>query len=114
MHSAQPPLNALKAFEATARHLSFTLAAVEMNVTPGALSHQIRGLEEFLRVKLFERRTRSMPRRFGAFAEEPRQRRNRPQFGRQSMVFRLGAGDANHPDFCFVGNLGFMRTVICI
>lgn len=60
MHSAAPPLNALKAFEATARHLSFTLAAVELNVTPGALSHQIRGLEEFLGIKLFERRTRSI------------------------------------------------------
>lgn len=60
MHNTAPPLNALKAFEATARHLSFTLAAVELNVTPGALSHQIRGLEEFLAVKLFERRTRSI------------------------------------------------------
>lgn len=60
MHSAAPPLNALKAFEATARHMSFTLAAVELHVTPGALSHQIRGLEEFLGVKLFERRTRSI------------------------------------------------------
>lgn len=60
MHNTAPPLNALKAFEATARHLSFTLAAVELNVTPGALSHQIRGLEEFLAVKLFERQTRSI------------------------------------------------------
>jgi len=60
MHSAMPPLNALKAFEAAARHLSFTRAAVEMNVTPGALSHQIRGLEEFLGVRLFERNTRAI------------------------------------------------------
>jgi LysR family transcriptional regulator, glycine cleavage system transcriptional activator len=60
MHSTMPPLNALKAFEAAARHLSFTRAAVEMNVTPGALSHQIRGLEEFLGVRLFERHTRSI------------------------------------------------------
>lgn len=60
MHKGLPPLSALRAFEAAARHLSFTLAANEMNVTPGALSHQIRGLEEFLGVRLFERRTRSI------------------------------------------------------
>lgn len=60
MHKGMPPLNALRAFEAAARYLSFTLAAGEMNVTPGALSHQIRGLEEFLGVRLFERHTRSI------------------------------------------------------
>lgn len=60
MHNTMPPLTALKAFEAVARHLSFTHAAVEMNVTTGALSHQIRGLEEFLGVRLFERNTRSI------------------------------------------------------
>lgn len=55
-----PPLNALRAFEATARHLSFTRAADELAVTPAALSHQIRGLEEFLGKRLFDRRTRSI------------------------------------------------------
>ncbi|RZI44530.1 transcriptional regulator GcvA [Herbaspirillum sp. HC18] len=60
MHGSMPPLSALRAFEAAARHLSFTKAAAELNVTPGALSHQIRGLEEFLGVQLFERRTRSI------------------------------------------------------
>jgi LysR family glycine cleavage system transcriptional activator len=60
MHSTIPPLNALRAFEAAARHLSLTRAAAEMHVTPGALSHQIRGLEEFLGVRLFERGTRSI------------------------------------------------------
>lgn len=60
MHSAMPPLNALRAFEAAARHLSLTKAAEELNVTPGAVSHQIRGLEEFLQVKLFERRVRAI------------------------------------------------------
>jgi hypothetical protein len=38
MHSVPPPLNALRAFEAAARHLSLTKAALELNVTPGALS----------------------------------------------------------------------------
>lgn len=60
MHSAMPPLSALRAFEAAARHLSFTRAAAELHVTAGALSHQIRGLEELLGVKLFERRVRSI------------------------------------------------------
>ena len=54
------PLNALRAFEATARHLSFAKAAGELNVTPGALSHQIRGLETLLGVKLFERKVRAI------------------------------------------------------
>src|SRR6516162_8962647 len=49
MHAA-PPLNALRAFEAAARHLSLTKAAQELNVTPGAISHQIRGLETLLGV----------------------------------------------------------------
>lgn len=60
MHSSLPPLSALRAFEAVARHLSFSKAAAELNVTPGALSHQIRGLEEFLGISLFERRTRAV------------------------------------------------------
>jgi LysR family transcriptional regulator, glycine cleavage system transcriptional activator len=60
MHSAPPPLNALRAFEAAARHLSLTKAALELNVTPGALSHQVRGLEDHLGVKLFDRGVRSI------------------------------------------------------
>ena len=55
-----PPLNALRAFEATARHLSMAKAADELNVTPGALSHQIRGLEASLGLALFERGVRSI------------------------------------------------------
>lgn len=55
-----PPLNALKAFEATARHLSFSKAAAELHVTPAALSHQIRGLEDLLGLKLFFRRARAI------------------------------------------------------
>src|SRR5688572_8338880 len=60
MHRPMPPLNALRAFEAAARHLSLTKAAAELNVTAGALSHQIRGLEELLGMKLFERGVRSI------------------------------------------------------
>jgi LysR family glycine cleavage system transcriptional activator len=59
---AQPllPLNALRAFEAIARHMSFARAAEELHVTPAALSHQIRGLEEQLGLPLFTRRTRAI------------------------------------------------------
>lgn len=55
-----PPLNALRAFEIAARHLSFKLAAEELSVTPTAISHQIRGLEEDLGVPLFRRLTRAL------------------------------------------------------
>src|SRR5258708_36883370 len=61
MHRSMAPLTALRAFEAAARHLSLTRAATELHVTAGALSHQIRGLEELLGVKLFERRVRAPP-----------------------------------------------------
>ena len=49
------PLNALRAFEAAGRHLSFVKAADELHVTPGAISHQIKGLEDYLSVALFRR-----------------------------------------------------------
>ncbi len=50
-----PPLNGLKAFEAAARSESFTRAAEELNVTQGAVSHQVKALEEVLGLKLFRR-----------------------------------------------------------
>lgn len=50
-----PPLNALRAFEAAARHLSFKEAAAELFVTSTAISHQIRNLEDLVGFKLFER-----------------------------------------------------------
>jgi LysR family glycine cleavage system transcriptional activator len=53
-----PPLKSLQAFEAAGRHLSFTEAARELNVTPGAISQQIRMLEDFLEIKLFKRLNR--------------------------------------------------------
>jgi LysR family glycine cleavage system transcriptional activator len=55
-----PPLHALRAFEAAARHLSFARAAAELNLTPSAISHQIRHLEESLGRRLFERRHRGL------------------------------------------------------
>ena len=58
--SRLPPLNALRAFEAAARHLSFKNAARELHVTPGAVSHQVKLLEEHLGVSLFRRLTRAL------------------------------------------------------
>lgn len=55
-----PPLNALRAFEAAARHLSFTKAAEELHVTQAAISHQIKGLEEWLAMPLFRRMNRAL------------------------------------------------------
>ena len=55
-----PPLNALRAFEAAARHLSFKNAALELSVTPTAVSHQIKLLEESIGVLLFRRLTRAL------------------------------------------------------
>lgn len=60
MARSLPPLTALRAFEAAARLLSFTKAARELNVTPAAVSHQIRGLEKYLGVTLFRRTTRRL------------------------------------------------------
>jgi LysR family glycine cleavage system transcriptional activator len=55
MRPRLPPLNALKAFEAAARHESFTQAAAELCVTQGAVSHQVKALEAELSIKLFNR-----------------------------------------------------------
>lgn len=60
MPQSLPPLNSVRAFEATARHLSFSKAADELNVTPAALSHQVRALEERLGLQLFHRRARAI------------------------------------------------------
>lgn len=60
MSGRLPPLNALKAFEATARLLSVKKAALELNVTPAAVSHQIKALEAHLGVQLFLRHNRAL------------------------------------------------------
>jgi LysR family transcriptional regulator, glycine cleavage system transcriptional activator len=60
MTARLPSLNGLRAFEAAARHLSFTNAATELNVTQTAISHQIRRLEQELGIRLFIRQNRSL------------------------------------------------------
>ena len=60
MPKSLPSLNSLRSFEAVARHLSFSKAAEELHVTPGAVSQQIRALEELLGARLFDRTKRSV------------------------------------------------------
>jgi len=60
MRTRLPPLPALRAFEAAARHLSFTRAADELHVTQAAVSYQIKSLEDALGVRLFQRLTRRL------------------------------------------------------
>ena len=60
MTARLPSLNGLRAFEAAARHLSFTRAASELNVTQTAISHQIQRLEDQLGIALFVRRNRAL------------------------------------------------------
>jgi len=55
-----PPLNSLRAFEAAARHLSFTRAADDLFVTQAAVSHQVKALEDHLGLKLFKRMNRAL------------------------------------------------------
>ena len=60
MNAHLPPLSALRAFEAAARHMSFSKAADELHVTPAAVSHQIHALEQDLGVTLFHRMNRAI------------------------------------------------------
>ena len=102
MTARLPSLNGLRAFEAAARHLSFTQAASELNVTQTAISHQIKRLEEELGVRLFVRQNRSLtltPAGAGISPRHPRrlqrsQARDRPPAaqGRRPCADGLDAG----------------------
>jgi LysR family glycine cleavage system transcriptional activator len=117
-----PPLNALRAFEAAARHLSFKRAAAELHVTQAAVSHQVRALEAELGLALFVRLHRALaltaagqrcfpPLRdaFDRLEDATRSLRGRapaprlvlsivPSFGANWLVPRLGQFRARHPD----------------
>lgn len=86
-----PPLNALRAFEAAARHLSFTKAADELNVTPGAISQQIRQLEDFAGTPLFKRTGRSVLLTDAAQACLPLVREAFEQIGEAGRLMRAPA-----------------------
>lgn len=118
-----PPLVALRAFEAAARHQSFRMAAEELAVTATAISHQIRHLEQLLGVALFERRARrvaltpegrtlfpALREAFDVMNEalaplmRPKRRRiitlsATPAFVARLLVPRLAAFQAVHPTF---------------
>lgn len=117
-----PPLNTLRAFEASARHLSFKLAADELAVTPTAISHQIKQLEDHLGTPLFQRLTRALQLTpageamlpkireglecFAAGVERTRQRNRAhslyvvapPSFTARWLVTRLHDFTRNNPD----------------
>jgi LysR family glycine cleavage system transcriptional activator len=117
-----PPLHAVRAFEAAARHLSFNLAAEELHVTPSAVSHQIRALEDYLGTRLFDRLTRrviltrdgqaflpavqSALQQLSAASERILSRRDdgsltvqaSPNFATEWLVPRLLGFQAEHPD----------------
>src|SRR6476661_1251424 len=84
-----PPLNALKAFEAAARHESFTRAAEELCVTQGAVSHQVKALEAELGLKLFNRERQ----RGGALTVS-----TSPNFAAKWLVHRLSRFAETHPE----------------
>jgi LysR family glycine cleavage system transcriptional activator len=119
--AALPPLNALRAFEATARHLSMKQAAAELGVTPGAVSQLVRLLEDRLGTVLFHRAQRrlrltdagaayAVPLRhaFRQIAEATQRLRQAcgrslavsapPAFAMSWLVPRLGRFRARHPD----------------
>jgi LysR family glycine cleavage system transcriptional activator len=117
-----PPLNAVKAFEAAARSESFTRAAEELNVTQGAVSHQVKALEDTLGVKLFNRERqrlviteagreylaviRDALDRIAAGTERLVQRQSSgvltvstsPDFAAKWLVIRLGRFAESHPE----------------
>lgn len=117
-----PPLNALKSFEAAARHESFTRAAAELHVTQGAVSHQVKALEAELGIKLFHRErqrlmiteagreylnvVRDALDRIGVGTEHLVQRQSAgtltvsisPDFAAKWLVHRLGRFAQAHPD----------------
>ena len=86
-----PPLNALRAFEAAARRLSFTKAAEELNVTPGAISQQIRQLEDYAGTPLFKRTGRSVLLTDAAQASLPLVRDAFEQIGEAGRIMRAPA-----------------------
>ena len=117
-----PSLNAMRAFEAAARHLSFTHAAEELHVSQGAISHHVKTLEDQLETKLFDRRPSGLELteagaaylpglrvafdRLAQATSDLRQRRASniltvsvsPNFASRWLVHRLGAFAEEHPD----------------
>src|ERR1700710_1312529 len=83
-----PPLNALRAFEAAARHMNFSRAAEELSVTPGAVSQQIQNLEDYVGAALFKRTPKGLL--LTDAAQTP--------FAAKWRLPRLGYFEAKHPE----------------
>jgi LysR family glycine cleavage system transcriptional activator len=122
MRRSLPPLNALRSFDAAARHQSFTRAADELCVTQGAVSHQVKALEDELGVRLFSRArngivithagrdylsvVREAFDRIALGTEQLVQRQRSgpltvstsPDFAAKWLVYRLGRFSAAHPE----------------
>src|SRR5829696_5327326 len=89
-----PPLNALRVFEAAARHLSFKEAAVELHITQAAVSHQVKSLEEYLGVQLFRRAARGVQLTEAARACLPRLREGFDALAAAVETIRERGGEA--------------------
>ena len=90
-----PPLNALRVFEAAARHLSFKDAANELSITQAAVSHQIKSLEEYLGVELFRRAGRRVQLTEAARACLPRLREGFDSLAAAVEMIRERAAEAD-------------------
>ncbi|MGQ0751356.1 MAG: transcriptional regulator GcvA [Betaproteobacteria bacterium] len=86
-----PPLNSLRAFEAAARHANFRKAAAELHVTPAAVSHQVKALEDHLGVQLFYRQPRALKLTPAAQACLPRLREGFGALAAAAELMRSGA-----------------------
>src|SRR6266576_7086764 len=89
-----PPLNALRVFEAAARHLSFKEAAQELSITQAAVSHQVKSLEEYLGVELFRRSGRGVQLTEAARACLPRLREGFDSLAAAVEMIRERAAEA--------------------
>ncbi|MEM9839425.1 MAG: LysR family transcriptional regulator, partial [Pseudomonadota bacterium] len=89
-----PPLNALRAFEAAARHLSFSRAADELAVTPGAISQQMRILEDWLGTPLFKRDPRGISLTEAGLAALPHMREGFDRLLTGTRLMKSGTGPA--------------------
>lgn len=90
-----PPLNALRVFEAAARHLSFKSAAVELSITQAAVSHQVKSLEDYLGVELFRRAGRGVQLTEAARACLPKLREGFDSLAAAVELIRERAGESD-------------------
>lgn len=108
LHQDLPPLMALRAFEAVARHLSFIKAADELSVTQSAISHQVQKLEQYLNQRLFIRRTRAIDL---TPAGEAYYRQIQPALESIALATRGLRGNDHHETILRIGLLASFATL---